>query len=129
MKKIFLLILLVTQLSSCTIAVTVSVFNNTENDVTVNFKDGNKIIESGKSEYIKSWTYYEISIQSGNQTATYDPPHIQDHNIVWKGWRPFLKRIVYVQLQPNGTIWFTGKKTATNKFLDQPSGFPIKPEN
>ena len=113
--------------TSCSIPVTISLFNNSGIDQIVSIGDKSIKINRGDSEYIDDIEYSEFSASSEGESRTYSAPSIPVSSIVWRGWGPFSKRMFYLQLQPDEKIWVSKSKSRVTDFGDQPEGFPLAP--
>ncbi len=116
-------------LSSCTISVTVNLFNNTKNNLTVIFEEEEINIIAGQSESL-SGSHGEFVISSEKGNFLYSIGYVHSSNISWEGWGPFSKRVFYAQLESDGKIWATNSeaKYPVIEFKNQPDGFPIEPK-
>jgi len=116
-------------LSSCTVPLELSLFNNTPHKIIVELRDETIMIEPGESGTISGVSYANFSIAIDYHASIYAMPSVLSSVWVWKGWGPFSRRVIYAQLEEDGGIWAvdpdeSGPVTAFGK---QPDGFPIQP--
>ena len=116
-------------LSSCSIPITFSLFNNTGSDVILVLTNNKEIhIKPGKAKKtndIDSSFFIDLK----DKSLTYEIPLLNHSLIKWAGWGPWSKRMFYAQIEPDGKIWVLKNKTkiAIKKFTAQPEGFPLVP--
>lgn len=125
--RAFYFLILTFVLSSCSVPVTLSLFNNTGFTQTITLGDKSINVKSGEHAIFKSIEYSTFIIQASDTVFTYSIENLSLSNIVWTGWGPFSKRIFYVQLESDGKIWATSSKNNENNFDSQPEGFPLAP--
>jgi hypothetical protein len=125
----FITILFALFVSSCTVPLELSILNNTPYKILVALREENITIEPGESKAISGVSYAHFSISSEQSTFSYEMPSILSSVWVWKGWGPFPRRVIYVQLEEDGGIWMVGpdKPSPVTTFGKQPDGFPIRP--
>ena len=118
-------------LSSCSMPITFRLFNNIGHTVTV--VSGRASPSEINVETLRSIETigldYPFSIKSKNGRFTYNGESVELSHVHWKGWGPFGKRVLYVQLEPDGKLWVLSDETehAVTKFIEQPKGFPLVP--
>jgi hypothetical protein len=113
--------------TSCSMPVTVNLFNHSGIDQIVLIKDRSIHIKAGESESIQSIEYSEFRIESEKTKFRYTVENLPLSNVVWRGWGPFSKRMFYAQLESDGKIWATESVNLATKFSEQPEGFPVEP--
>lgn len=114
--------------TSCSIPVTVNLFNNTGINQIVMIEGNTIEIGDGESGYIEGLEFSEFSIVSESEYRNYVTRSIPVSGIVWRGWGPFSKRLLYLQLESDGKIWVSKSKKKVANFGEQPEGFPISPQ-
>jgi len=116
-------------ISSCSIPITVSLYNNSSDKISVSIDSENYTISKGSSEEIIDFAFYNVSITRNGKVYMYRAPEIDYKYVEWVGWGPFTKRVFFAQLEPNGEIWATDRwqPRPARAFKNQPEGFPLKP--
>ena len=131
MRKISfpLLFLSLLLLSGCSIPVTVILFNNSLQPITVAIKDYKLVVQASETKSFKGIENSNFTIQIGQDILRYEAPAISEASIIWKGWGPFSKRVIYAQLESDGKIWLVepGMTFPLTHFKEQPEGFPLEP--
>ena len=115
-------------MSSCSIPITVSLYNNSSATIFVSIDSDNYTIIKNESKEIIDFTFYNLSITRNGKVYTYEAPEVDSKYIEWVGWGPFTKRVFFAQLEPNGEIWATDRwqPRPARAFKNQPKGFPLK---
>ena len=115
--------------SSCTVPLELSILNNTPYKIYVSLRDENITIEPGESKTISGVSDSHFSMSSEQYNFSYEMPSVLSSVWVWKGWGPFSRRVIYVQLEKDGGIWIVGSDEPgpVTTFGKQPDGFPVRP--
>lgn len=114
-------------ITSCSIPVSVTLFNNSGADQMVIIGADSIRISEGSSKYIKNIEHVDFSIESEAERHLYSTESIPNSSIFWRGWGPFSKCMLYLQLEPDGKIWVSTSNKLENNFGEQPDSFPLIP--
>ena len=106
---------------------TFQLYNNSGIDQTITINEKIIPIKTGRSKRVTDIEYSTFSISSDSETNLYSVPSISHSNVTWRGWGPFTKRMLYLQLEADGSIWITRSRKRATKFGKQPGGFPVQP--
>ena len=127
--RILTIITIILFISSCSIPLTISLFNNSPTKIELIFNHKKIIIKPGTSEKFTGLEYSKIKINTDMKTYNYDSASVQYNNFEFVGWGPFTKRIFFAQFETNGKIWVTNEQSSRpiKVFKNQPKGFPLIP--
>lgn len=127
-----LLVILV--LSASSVPLRIEMLNNSGSDVQISFKDDRHSISSveikvGQGVEIAGLLERSFVIQMGGANNRYPRRLVPEAFVDYKGWGPFLKRVLRVRLENNGCISLIPpkKKRGQKSILVQPEGFPVCP--
>ena len=127
--RMFPIITIMLFISSCSIPLTINLFNNSPTKIELIFNNQKITIKPGTSEEFTGLEYSKIKINTDIKTYNYDSASVQYNSFEFVGWGPFTKRIFFAQFEANGTIWVTNKHPSRpiRVFKNQPKGFPLIP--
>ncbi|WAC43774.1 hypothetical protein OU997_16185 [Pseudomonas sp. SL4(2022)] len=127
--KALIALTLLAVISSCSIPVTVRLYNNSGQDVKIEIDQTAINLAKGQTEEIHDTEYYAIAITIGSALYKYEHPTYGHIQVEWFGWGPFSRRVIYLQLEPDAKIWVTNSllPSPTKAFPKQPEGFPLEP--
>lgn len=121
-------------LSSCTIPLTIHLYNNTEKDITVVIFD-----KSGeeRQEFVKKQTIlkteFDVVIERTlyviEENGQWEYTIFEPNSRYWKyeGIGPFVKRVVRLELKNDGRIYILTRDDSFDKadYKTQPEGYPL----
>lgn len=125
--------LLLTPLSSCTIAADLELYNNTAVPVTVMIGKVTTVIAPSEKTSFSEFDLHgpAVRIAVSEKTFVYKFERLPLSHIAIVGWGPFTKRVMRAQIEQNGTIWAVGVNNEFPVIVHdvQPEGFPVQPQN
>ena len=131
----FITLLLCFVFSSCSVPVTCILYNNTSTviNITQINNDGSENLFSltaGGLIKLKGWPLHNYKIAFNKFVWSYDPPLPNYNYVELIGFGPWVKPIVYAQLEKDGRIFLLlkGQKPPTDIMPKQPEGYPLIPE-
>ena len=115
--------------SSCSIPVTVRLYNNSGQDVQIKIDQRAISLPKGQAKEIQDIEYHSIAIAISSVLYKYEQPPYGYTQVEWFGWGPFSRRVMYLQLEPDAKVWATNSllPSPTKAFPKQPEGFPLVP--
>lgn len=125
--------LLLTALSSCTIAANLELYNNTTVPVTVMIGEVATVIAASEKALISELDLRgcpAVRIAAEEKTFVYRFERLPLSHIAFVGWGPFTKRVMRAQIDVSGTIWAVGIDSEFPVIMheNQPEGFPAQPQ-
>lgn len=136
-SKVLGFVLVLTALSSCTIAANLELYNNTTVPIIVMIGDVSTGIAASEKALISERDLYgsAVRIAAAEKTFVYRFESCRGgslplSHIAFVGWGPFTKRVMRGQIDENGTIWAVGIDSEFPVIMheNQPEGFPIQPQ-
>lgn len=125
----------------CSKPIDTILFNNSGGDIIVEVTGDDKYAGDGKyrkkidvpygsQAVLKSWVGYTYYIRGENWSGVYEPIGDGLEFVGHYGWGPFFSRKLKVQLENDKHIFAVAfdDELPVISFVDQPSGFPIKPK-
>lgn len=129
--RAFPVLILMLCLSSCSMPLTVSLFNNSPIKIEVIFDSQKVVILPGTTQEIVGIEDRNITIMNDNKTYSYDVASTYYANFEFVGRGPFKKRMFFAQFEADGKIWATNQwlPRPARAFQKQPEGFPLVPSS
>jgi hypothetical protein len=127
--KALIALTLLAAISSCSIPVTVRLYNNSGQDVKIKIDQRAIDLPKGQTKEIQNIEYHSIAIAIGSALYKYEHPPYGYTQVEWLGWGPFSRRVMHLQLEPDARVWVTNLllPSPTKAFPKQPEGFPLEP--
>ena len=119
-------------LTSCSVQLNCILHNNTTFEVSIVKQRLSGIKEKfhllpGNSIELSGWTYNDYIITFNNTVWRYDPPAPSLEFVEMSGFGPWIKRLVYAQLEEDGRIFIykKGERPPNIQETNQPEGYPL----
>lgn len=123
-------------LSGCSVPTQVELFNASNSEVVIGYKNDESLIvyttlENGSSSEFTALLEEDFSIKSSDKTDIYQMSMVPETLIKHRGFGPFFKRVVKAQLHENKCIYLVASDIdlPVNTFETQPEGFPLCPKS
>jgi len=134
-RNVFLALLL-SVIAGCTVEMHVILFNNSQDDITLVFRNDdrkleNVVVKSHEQVKVKGLLEMSFSIRSSSTNAYAMSVGDISSFVEHVGFGPFFERIVKAQLESDGCIYLVGIKDKfpiAEKGI-QPEGFPLCPKS
>jgi hypothetical protein len=129
------LICAVVVLSGCTVPVTCALYNNTSTvinitQIDINGQERTFSLKAGEILKLGGWPLHNYKILFKDVVWHYDPPVPNNDYVEISGFGPWVKPIVYAQIEKDGRIFLLLKnqKPPIDTMPMQPEGYPLLPK-